>query len=434
MINFDEKKERAEQLGNEWQFGAIETDLASVPLKDRLLYLPLGVLQFNNVMDSNGCASRAPLNLLETKLNWYYDNGMHPAIKKWCDEKGYREDGKFALNDAFIEILSGTTPQGNSLKAPVDAIRKYGVIPAKLIPLNNDMPWETYMNPKRVTQAHLDLGKEFLRRLTIQYEQVPLGEFFNALEVDLLDVAGHAWPSPVNGVYPRTEAPFTHAFVDITPDIDAFDTYEPFVKRLAKDYRFFEWEYSMSITAQNPYPNEVLTLFETLSKFGLLSFFAEAFRRLVAVEVAKETPPAPIPADVPYVPTNTERLLKLAKESLGTDLSPFDIAPDELGCAESISNLIGKVITFPVSISTAQLKECLDDSKQFERITEPEDGAIIVSPRTDTVFGHVGIFLGTSIASNNSLNGLFEKNYLYSTWIKEFKEKRGLRIYLWRLK
>lgn len=280
MNTFNEQKERDEQLGNEWSYGAIQVDLAAVPLKDRKKYLPAGVLQFNNVMDSNGCASRSPLNNLETKLDYLYDHGMHHAIKKWSDDKGYRVNGKFALCDAYIEILSGTTRQGNSLKAPVDAMRKYGVIPAYLIPLRDNMSWDEYMNPARVTKAHKDLGAEFLRRLPINYEQVPLKQFEEATIADSLSIALRAWSIPVDGVYPKIEGQFTHAVDRVTNDVDIFDNYEPFIKRLAKDYIFFEWGYSLSISSQNPYPDEVLELFQVLQKYGLLSFFAEAWRRL----------------------------------------------------------------------------------------------------------------------------------------------------------
>lgn len=282
MNTFNEQKERDEQRGDEWVFGAIPTDLAQVPLEQRMVYLPTGVLQFNNVMDTNGCASRGPNNILETKLDYFYDHGMHPAIKKWMDDHGYRVNGKFVLCDAYIEILSGTTPQGNSMKAPLDTIRKYGAIPASLIPLNSDMSWDVYMNPARVTKEHVDLGAQFLRRLPINYEKVPLSQFHEATTQDSLDIALRAWSTPVDGVYPKIEGAFTHVVDRFTNEVDIFDGYEPFIKRLAKDYILFEWGYSISIPSQNPYPDETIALFEVLQKHGLLAYFAEAWKRLIA--------------------------------------------------------------------------------------------------------------------------------------------------------
>lgn len=282
MNNFNPELERAAQDGSEWMFGAVETDLALVPLSIRLLFAPKGVPQFNLVMDTNGCASRSPLNICETKFTYFYNTTMHPACKKWLEDNKYIVDGKVVFNDAFIEILSGTTPQGNSLKAPIDAIRKNGLIPAYMLPLDPNATWEQYMDKGRITQAMYDLAEEFLKRFTINYEQVDNKKFAAALQEDLLAVAGYAWPSPVGGIYPRTEGDFNHAFATVDPDIDALDNYDPFIKKLAKDYLFFEWGYTLSITAQNPYPAETIALFDILQKYGLLSFFAEAWSRLVA--------------------------------------------------------------------------------------------------------------------------------------------------------
>ncbi len=260
MISFDQAKELAEQRGDEWQLGAVPTDVALVPYSSRMSYVPAGVLQRNDIMDSNGCASRGPNNILETKLTWLHHNGMHPEIQRWGIEKGYVivENGRhvWKLNDAYVEIGSGTTPTGNSLKAPVDYIRRYGAIPAHLLPLEDGMTWEQYMNPARVTQEMRDLGKEFLKRLPLAYEQVQLSQFNHARAEDLLDVAGAAWPPPVDGTYPANDAPFNHAFATANNEIDALDNYSPFFKRLAPDYNFFQWGYSISITAQIPFPTE----------------------------------------------------------------------------------------------------------------------------------------------------------------------------------
>lgn len=298
QTTFNEKLEREIQDGSEYLYGAVETDLALIPTELRLRYAPDGVLQFNNLMDTMGCASRAVLNILESKLNYFYDHGMHPNLKAWCDAQGYRVGGKFVLCDAFIEILSGTTKQGNSLKAPVDTVYRHGVIPAHHLPLKDGMTWEQYMAPERVTEAHKRLGQEFLRRFRINYEKVPRNQFLEALKEDLLDVAGHGWPAPVNGVYPRSEVAFNHAFALATNSIAALDNYLPFTKTLAKDFLFFDWGYSLSITNQNPFPDETVSLFETLQKYGLLAFFAEALRRFTEATDSPALPPV-VPRDAP---------------------------------------------------------------------------------------------------------------------------------------
>lgn len=280
MRTFNEAKERAAQDGTEYRWGAVQTDLALIPKDLRLLFLPDGVLQYNNIMDSNGCASRAPLNILEAKLTYAYKHKtlMPNSLKTWLRANGYIVDGKVVLNDAFIEILSGTDKNGNSLKAPVDTIYRYGVIPAHLLPLEEGMTWEQYMDPKRVTQDMRDLGKQFLLRFGINYEKVPRETFPEALETDFLSVALFAWPEPVNGVYPATSGSFNHAVAAVDNYIYVEDNYEPFLKLLAKNYPMFDWGYSLSIVRMTPDPQQELSFLasmlqkalEILKKIGTL--------------------------------------------------------------------------------------------------------------------------------------------------------------------
>lgn len=137
--------------------------------------------------------------------------------------------------------------------------------------------------------------------------------------------------------------------------------------------------------------------------------------------------------------TNAEKLLDIALEALDTEVTPNDNVPDEVACAEVISTLLNKLFPdFPILASTKDLDMKLFTDKRFDRIGEPERGAIVISPRTSSTYGHCGVFITSEkIASNNSfgkLKGKFTGNYLWSEWIDEFRYERGLRIYIYRLK
>lgn len=280
---FNAKKEEREVNGTEWVYGAIKKDLAQVPYDKRLLFLPLCTWQYNSLMDAMGCASRSPVNILSSKFTYFYHHDMHPALKSWLKQKGYvvgeGENAKVLFDETYIEILSGTTKNGNSLKAPLDAIRHHGLIP-EMLPLEEGMTWEQYHDPNRITDEHRELGKEFKKRFVINYEIVPEDGFMEALQDDYIDVAGHGWNKPKNGVYERTNKSINHAFLLVDKAIHSYDDHEQCIKLLAKDYRFFKWGYSISVTAQNPFPEETLQLFEVLKEHGLLAFFAEAVKRL----------------------------------------------------------------------------------------------------------------------------------------------------------
>lgn len=131
-------------------------------------------------------------------------------------------------------------------------------------------------------------------------------------------------------------------------------------------------------------------------------------------------------------------LYATAREYLGRDASPKDLAPDLLGCAESVTNIIGDVLPdFPVITGTWTLWDALENDERFKRVTIPMPGDIIISPTgtvQDAPFpGHVGIFsTGTKIMSSNSYNGLWEENFTLDSWKKRY-EVAGYPVYMYQL-
>jgi hypothetical protein len=251
MINngLDLEREKREQDGTEWTFGATSPIcLAQIPAEERMNYLPKGEVQFGRE-DFMDCATRGLLNVLETKLNYLLRTGKLPQ-EQWFKDNGYITDNGFELSDRFTAIKSNTTQQGNSIKAPLDSIRKDGVIPKKLLPANNQMLFRDYHNKTDITDKMISLGQEFLKRLTINYEKVFENQF--AVFNDILDVAGYAWSSPINGEYPRIVGAPNHVWMNIKPQYYAFDNYldtvdGDFIKKLSPDYDFYDYGYRLII-------------------------------------------------------------------------------------------------------------------------------------------------------------------------------------------
>lgn len=140
--------------------------------------------------------------------------------------------------------------------------------------------------------------------------------------------------------------------------------------------------------------------------------------------------------------SNEEKLIKYTIDHLDEDVSPKDLAGDELGCAESLSNLIQKVLPdFPILLSTLDLFNHLKKDKRFKATLTHRKGVIIVSPRMLTIsptgpsiFGHCGIFItDEKVASNNSKTGKFNGYYTWDSWIEEFVHKRELHIWLFEI-
>jgi len=251
---FDLEREALEQDGTEYHLGAVSLPCLAKNMQDLSFdevkkYLPKGEVQRSDYDDMQYCASGSPLNILETKFNYLIAyNLLTEDDLYFLSDNGYIVDGKIQFSDAFVAINAGTTRQGTSLKAPLQAIHAEGLIPKAMLPLESDMTFEDYYNPRRITPQMIYLGKEFLARFNINYEKV-----YDFSLNESLDVAGFAWPNPIDGVYPRSENRFNHAFNRLRPSHKVFDTYtDPvdgdFIKDLAPDYKFLHYGYRLLIT------------------------------------------------------------------------------------------------------------------------------------------------------------------------------------------
>lgn len=249
------EKEKADETPKDWVFSAVSPVCIAegiVPYQ-RDLCLPKGEIQ-QGVEDMMDCATRSALNVLETKFNWLVKNKKIEGRRIKFLWQYMNENGKVEFSDAFIAILSGTTKNGNSLKAPIEAIRKNGLIPKKLLPLEKTMIWDDFHNPKRITEEMEKIGKEFLKHFSINYEKVYEKDMDALLDRDMLDVAGYAWPTPKNGEYPRVEYTPNHAFMAIRkPMTYIFDNYidyvdGDFIKKLTSDYDFLDHAYRIIIS------------------------------------------------------------------------------------------------------------------------------------------------------------------------------------------
>ena len=134
-------------------------------------------------------------------------------------------------------------------------------------------------------------------------------------------------------------------------------------------------------------------------------------------------------------------LYQAALRHLGIDASPRDAAPDELGCAETVSTFISTVVPgFPIVTGTYTLWKVLEGHPRFVRIAGPIPGAVMISP-TGTQHrlspirnGHVAICgMGGVVMSNSSASGRFEENFTQRSW-QEYYGRAGFPTYYYKLK
>lgn len=134
-------------------------------------------------------------------------------------------------------------------------------------------------------------------------------------------------------------------------------------------------------------------------------------------------------------------LFATAISCLGIDASPQDIAPDELGCAETVYDILARAfplnVGFPLVISTSKLYDALKSSSKYIKIDQPLEGDIIISP---TGYGNGGLSNGhvgikgelDKIMSNSSFTGKFEENYTIVTWKARYTDIGGYPMFYFR--
>lgn len=142
---------------------------------------------------------------------------------------------------------------------------------------------------------------------------------------------------------------------------------------------------------------------------------------------------------IPMEPTitNSEHLYDVAYSLLkpAQDVSPKDIAPDDLACAESVYDVLNRAfpnsVGFSLTISTITLCKGLVESNLYKEIFTEEKGAIIVcvsgTGKITMPHGHTGIVGRAWIMSNNSRTGNWEANYTFESWREIFEVQGGFK-------
>lgn len=283
------EKEQADQQDTDHLAGATPDNIASIPWRDRDLYIPKFEIQ-KAKEDSQACASFSPSAGWKAMVQYLWDRDLlTPANKAFFRQ--FLRNGRIDVSELFPAILSGTTESGNSLKAPLQAIREYGMIPGHLLPLEPWMTWKEAHDPQRITQAMRDLGKECAQRLVFNYERVFESQYAKWLEDSLIAVGGYAWNAPdEQGIYQRVNAPHNHAFLLWNlPPYEAFDSYpDTFdgdaVKQLAPNYDLTDYGYRLLFSKQGTgkeaeYVNNALSRLWQLGFYDLFISLWQAFNR-----------------------------------------------------------------------------------------------------------------------------------------------------------
>lgn len=136
--------------------------------------------------------------------------------------------------------------------------------------------------------------------------------------------------------------------------------------------------------------------------------------------------------------TNSDKIYALSVAKLGQDTSPADRVSDELGCAESLTELLHTLWPeIPIMTGTWTVWEFLKKSSLFKETQYPEPGCIIISPSGTSTKGakngHTGIVSKDGvIMSNDSATGVWLENWTIRSWGLYYKDKLGFPVYYYK--
>ena len=129
--------------------------------------------------------------------------------------------------------------------------------------------------------------------------------------------------------------------------------------------------------------------------------------------------------------TLQRQLIVYSRLCKNTDLS--FIAPDEVGCAESVTRLLREIdpdLT-PVLTGTWTLLNELLSSKRWVELQKPMPGCIVIAATgtgNGKMVGHVGIYDGDRIWNNNSYTGRWTNSYTVQTFTARYLLAGGMKV------
>lgn len=344
--------------------------------------------------ETSACTAYGSLSQIECLHKFLY--GQEP---------NYSE--RYTYNLVPITPGRGANPQNT-----YETIRKYGVIDDRELPMTDSL--DEYTDKSAITKSLLAKGQHWLSQYDFKHEWLWNSPYkapdnykkilADALTTCPIGVSVTAWREE-NGLYVSDNGGNNHWCVLYKIDNDGsmwvFDTYDHSRKHLHPDHNIRR---AKRIWLQK----------RTRKEMGIMISLLQ--------NVIKKLTMKPTLADIvrPY---------------LGTDVTPQDTVPDDVACADTISTILKDYM--PHMVSTIKMHEWLSDPVNgFQRVFNPEEGCIIISPTKGDKIGHVGVVMDNElIASNNSFGvykGKITENYTFSSWVSRYKIKLGLPVYMYK--
>lgn len=129
--------------------------------------------------DSNGCTQASGINSIETQLNFLRNDFSVEALRWFTDNGYFDENGNFDISWRYTGIKAGCSINGSSHISFWDAVRKWGLLPRKMLNYTMEQSQKFYSqeemcadfwNPAVITKEMETLAKGALQWINVEYE------------------------------------------------------------------------------------------------------------------------------------------------------------------------------------------------------------------------------------------------------------------------
>ena len=126
----------------------------------------------------------------------------------------------------------------------------------------------------------------------------------------------------------------------------------------------------------------------------------------------------------------SRQMLVYARLMNGKDLS--QIAPNDVGCAESVTRITNVLFGDDVITGTySLLGHFLKNKIVWKEVYAPSDGVVVLSATgtgNGSIPGHVGIYDKGRVWSNNSISGKWDAHFSHQAFVYRYKVLGGMKV------
>lgn len=343
--------------------------------------------------ETSGCTVWGSENQIETLCKYIYRL-----------EPNYSE--RFIYN--LVPVIPG---RGADPQDTYECIRKNGLIDEAFLPMTDTL--DEYLDKSQITGSLRAKGQKWLVQNEFQHEWVwedgkrpanYMEVLRKALKTSPIGISVYAWEQQGDEYISREGN--NHWVMLYKIDDEGypwiFDSYDHSKKKLSKDHNI----------------KRAKRIWVNRRTYSGAKYQLNLLKKIVNYLLQKTT------------------LIDVVTQRLGTDVSPEDLAKDEVGCAESVTNLL-KILypETPIITGTYTLYDYLKKSDKWIRVTVPTPECVIICPTQEgkPFPGHVGIFMeDMTIASNDSATGRFLKNYTLDVWRERWVDRGDYQIFMFK--